>query len=798
MKVSVDWLKDFVQIECSGDELAERLTMVGLEVEDVVKLRPEFEGVVIGRVEDVKPHPDSDHLKICGVDAGDQIVSVVCGAPNVRKGQKVALARVGAVIGGNRRVKSVPIRGVVSEGILCSERELGLSDDHSGILVLDDDGYRVGESFNGGFKEGEDWILDINVTPNRPDCLSIIGIAREIACIFNKELSIPEDSVKESDIPIESFISIRVDDPDGCPRYSARVIRDVKIKQSPFWLRNRLESVGIRSINNVVDVTNYILMETGHPLHAFDYDLIQGQLIVVRKAEDQERFKTLDGKEHTLSKEDLLICDGERGVALAGIMGGLNSEINNQTTNIFLESAYFDPVTVRKTSKRLGISTEASYRFERGADPENTIFAVNRAAKLLSDITECKVAKGILDVNKKKFVKRKIELRYPRIERVVGIEIPEGDVKRILTSLEIESSEEKKESTVFEIPSRRHDLSKEEDLIEEIVRHYGYDRVETNLHTNICLKFFPDEEENLLEEIRDILVGIGFFEVINNSLVSKKHTECFVSGDSPLTIENAISPETKYLRTSLIPCLLDSILWNLNRGEKDLKIFEIGKIFSPKQNFLPDEIMMVSGALTGNKMVKKYWKEEEERVDFFHAKGVIETIIKKLHIDDVEFRHGGVIGLNRDSSMVIVSGPVEIGNIGEVEQAILEKFDIETQVFVFTINCEKLLSRRPKRTRYVQIPRFPSIMRDMAIIVDEGIEVESIRSFIQKRGGKNLISVELFDLYRGKQIDPGKKSLAFRLTFMSKKRTLKEDEIDPIIDSLLHQLQNKFSAALRS
>jgi len=795
MKISLNWLREYIPFDFSAEELAERLTMIGLEVEEIHWIGPSFSGVVVGEVIRTEKHPAADRLKVCTVNTGTEIFSVVCGAPNVAEGQRVPVAKVGAILGDGSAIKSVAIRGVKSDGMICSERELGLGNDHSGILVLDKETHSIGEDFSKKFAK-RDAVLEINVTPNRPDCLSFLGIAREIGVIVNQKVRRPDATVEESEKLTNDGISVEIVDSQACPRYSARIVYNVKIGSSPQWLKTKLESVGIRSINNVVDVTNYVLMETGHPLHGFDYDLIQGKKIIVRKAEKEEVFTTLDGTSRTLTSDDLLICDEDRGVALAGIMGGLNSEISEHTQNVLLESAYFNPLTIRKTAKRLGLSTEASQRFERGADPNNTLYAVNRAAHLLAEIAGGEVARGIVDVYPKQLRPHKISLRLSRISVVLGNDVPRKTVVSILTKLEL--SVEDTDPIQVTIPTFRPDLTKEIDLIEEIARHYGYEKIEPKLYSNIALTDSPNKEEEFFETVRDIFVGLGFMETISNSLVSQKYISYITPGIQPVVVKNPLSPETAFLRTSLIPSLLDSILWNKNRSIDNLRLFEIGRVFTAQAKSLPEEKTFLSGALSGYLRSKSFWREKDVEVDFFHLKGIIEHLMDRLHISGFDFVPTNHTALENISATRISYHSTEIGSFGKIKKAILERWDIDKKVFVFELDLKKLFTILPVEKRYKEIPKFPSVRRDIAIVVDEKVPVSSIKKVIQEVGGEKLISVDLFDLYRGKQIPAGKKSVAFSLTFLSQTRTLKEEEVDPVVSSIINVLGKSFSASLRS
>ena len=795
MKISIQWLKDYVSFDYSPDELAEHLTMVGLEVEDIAQAGLNFNGVVVGEVVKVENHPSAEKLTLCTVNTGTDVLSIVCGAPNIAQGQIVPVARMGAVLSDGGAITSKSIRGVRSEGMICSERELGLSDNHDGILVLNASVYTVGEQFRPDADQN-DVILNINVTPNRPDCLSHFGVAREIGVITGKMFSKPDVHIKETSGRIGDWITLEIQDIDACPRYSARVVHDVTVGPSPDWLRNRLESVGIRSISNVVDVTNFVLMETGQPLHGFDYDLIQGKKIVVRKATKGENFTTLDGMSRALTSEDLLICDGERPVALAGVMGGLNSEMSEHTRHILIESAYFDPMTVRRTAKRQGLSTEASQRFERGIDPNGTVYAADRAAQLLSEVAGGSIVKGVSDAYPRPISPWKVTLRPERIRHVLDIEIPKKQVMVTLQDLGLSIEGDKPYAVT--VPTFRPDLTREIDLIEELVRHYGYENIPARLYQNVSFQFYTDEMQNFVETLRDILVGAGFIETMTNSMVSPEHVSTITPEVRAVTLENPLSPDTALLRTSLWGNLLDSIRWNKNRSEDNLRLFEIGRIFWARKKTLPDEKVAIAGALTGLVRQKSFWGESDTEVDFFHLKGVVETLGNSLHVETIHYTSQDHPALEPETASRIFFGQKAIGWMGEIRKSILAHWDISSAVYVFEIFVKELYDAMPRLRTYNPIPKFPTIKRDLAIVIDENVPSSALQQTIRETGGDILASVELFDLYRGPQVPKGKKSAAFSLTFLSPDRTLKEEEIDPIISSIMERLESSYSASLRS
>ena len=794
MKISVHWLKEYVSFKLSPVELADKLTMVGLEVEEISSVKPDYAGILVGDILEVKKHPSADKLTICRVNTGQKILQIVCGAPNVRKGQRVVVATVGVTLPENMQIQEKTIRGIRSEGMICSERELGLSNNHDGILVLNKNKYTIGDTF--GDSKSSDTVLEINVTPNRPDCLSHLGIAREIGVITGNALKKPDDTVKETDSSVNDWVEIEIVDKVACPRYSVRIIRDVKVGPSPKWLKERIEAVGLRSINNVVDITNYVMYETGQPLHAFDYDLIQGRKIVVRKAGKKERFTTLNNEEHTLCSDDLLICDADRGIALAGVMGGLNSEVSGKTRHILLESANFDSMTIRKTAKRLGLNSDASQRFERGADPNNTVYAANRAAKFLAEISGGQVSKGTGDVYPKKIVPENITLSLKKLKAILGIEVPKKEVFSILQGLDLQVKDG--DPIRVEIPTFRPDLKKEIDLVEEIIRHYGYDKIESKLSSNVPLSFQTNTKQDFSEHLKNVLTGFGFYETLGNSLVSEKHVSAFTPGRKPVVVENPLSPETACMRTMLIPSLLDAIQWNKNRAQQNLRLFEIGQVFWAKKGSLPDEPLFIAGVLSGMTREKPFWNEKAEYFNFFHLKGVLITILEHLHLVGIQLISEMHVGFQPETSVSVYSGNKKIGLAGEIDLNVIKKWDIRDPVFGFEISVDALLNLAKRTKKYHPIPKFPSINRDLSIMVDEAITVSEIEKAIVANAGETLMELVLFDLYQGKQIPDGKKSLSFSMTFQSPVRTLQEEDVEPVMASILKCLENGLGASLRS
>lgn len=794
MKISLNWLREYVDFNLSIDEIVHQLTMAGLEVEAVHQLKPTFHGIVAGDVISKEKHPNADKLSVCRVNVGSETLQIVCGAPNVAAGQRVPIAMIGAELKGNFKIKPVKLRGIESHGMICSERELDLSESHDGIMVLDPQKFELGVDVANKLVP-EDTVIEVNVTPNRPDCLSHIGVARELAAISNSKLKKPIIRIQESQNSIGDFISVKINDETACPRYVGRLIQNVQIAPSPEWMKNRLEAVGVRSINNIVDITNYVLMETGQPLHAFDYDKLDSQEIIIRKAKEGETFQTLDNKEHTLKTDDLLICDGPKGVALAGIMGGANSEISDQTVNIFLESAYFDPMTIRKSAKRLGMSTEASQRFERGADPENTIYAADRAAQLFCELANGSLAKNVADVYPKVINKKSVSLRFSSIPKILGISIDKEKIVEMLSSIELEVQDGDPIQVV--IPTNRPDLTREIDLIEEVVRLYGYDNITPKTETTFTLQSEIDEELQFTEKLKDLMVGLGYREIWTASFTSKKNLDILAPNLNAVNVKNPLSPDTAYIRTTLATGVLESVKWNFNRGSKNLQLFEIGKQFIANDSSLPTESTILMGALAGNVHYKNHWREKSRSMDFYDIKGNVEALFAKLHIQEYNWIKDPVYLLNSQSSLSIVVNNNKIGWAGEVSDKISDSFGLEKGIFLFQLDLHLLFRCLPGRTKYQTIAKYPIVKRDLAILVDEDILVQDLQSIITEKSGSLLINTEVFDFYHGEQIPSGKKSIAFSLSFQSNERTLTENEIEPIIQSVMKALESKYSATLR-
>ena len=802
MLISLRWLKDYVDIEAGPGELADRLTMAGLEVESVNETAPEFSGVVAAKILSIRPHPNADKLTLCEVATGDKSYPVVCGAKNITVGDIVPLVLAGAAIPGGYTIKSSRIRGELSNGMLCSEDELGIGKDTAGIMILPKE-LPVGEDMTAALGL-RDTVFDIGVTPNRSDCLSVIGIAREVAAITGKKLKLPKIVFPEMEEDIEDIISVENLAPDLCPRYTVRVVKNVKIMPSPRWMRFRLEAAGIRAINNIVDITNFVMMESGQPLHAFDLRFIEEGRIVVRSSRDGEEFVSLDEKTRALKADTLMICDGVKPIAIAGIMGGLNSEVRDDTKMVLLESAYFNPASIRKTSRRLRISTDSSFRFERGVDPEGVVGASARAARLMAELSGGEICGNYIDQYPRRIEKVKnIPLRLKKVNDVIGSEIKVGEVGKILNSLEMAVSTVEDGKYHVTPPAFRTDISREIDLIEEIVRIHGYDGIPVSFPA-ISVKTDVKSKEDVLEDkVRTILTGHGYSEVINYSFIAPESAgilglEEDNRGGRFVRIRNPLTEDQSVMRTGLVYGLLDTMRKNANAGCFDLKMFERGRVFAAREKGeLPLERDMLAGLITGSRY-DDLWHFKDLFSDFFDIKGCVENLFDGLMIRDVRFKSNtDVPFLHPGQSCVIFAGDREIGVMGEIHPEVLEKMDLNRNAAVFEIDFDLLAAHYTGKIFYREIPRFPSSMRDVAFLVDEDIAGGNILDMIFPKSEELLEKAAIFDVYTGQGIPDGMKSLALRFTYRSPDRTLTDDEVNVAHDRIVEKIVGLSNARIR-
>jgi phenylalanyl-tRNA synthetase beta chain len=801
MKITYNWLKDFVDFELSPEELSHQLTMLGLEVEGIQSLGNGMDDVVVAVVEAKEQHPNADKLSLCKVNDGKEILSIVCGARNFSVGDKVALARIGAVLPGDFRIKRSKIRGEESFGMLCSEKELGLADESEGIMILAGDlplGVSLFEAI--GLK---DTVFEIGLTPNRADCLSVIGIAREIAAKLGKKVKYPGHDIKEGENQVNEFTSVKIDDPELCPRYAARYIAGCKIGPSPGWLVNRLNAVGMRSINNVVDITNYVLMEYGHPLHAFDHDLLSEGRIVVRRAGEGEIFRTLDGQERILKDSDLTIRDAKEAVALAGIMGGENSEVGINTCNILLESAYFNPTAIRRTSKRLGLHTEASHRFERGADVDILLKALNRAASLMVEIAGGCAARGVIDVYPESVEPVRIKFREERAKQVLGITFSTEEILKCFTDLEFVCTIDEPGVMNVTVPSFRVDIDREIDLIEELARMTGYEGMPATMPKVSIFSDRPTAHQRLERKVKDLLVAHGLSEVINYSFISPASYEKILldSDDyrrNSVKLMNPLTEEQAVMRTTMLPGLLETAARNISFRNLNLQIFEMRRIYiSAKETDLPEEPLYISGFMTGKRHTEG-WNQSKEDVDFFDLKGLVENIIKELRIEGVTFNNTHIDNYYHPGKAcnICLEGDV-IGSLGEIHPTVEENYSLETPGYYFEINFEKLVAASSEKIAAISPSRFPDTFRDIAMLVKEETAASTVLETITNTKLRELDGVELFDLYKGTNVPHGEKSLAVRVRYRSYEKTLTDDEISAMHNKVIDNLVKKLDVSIR-
>ncbi len=794
MRVSLKWLRDYVDFSLSAAELADKLTMSGNEVGDI-ETTGDWENVYIGQILALNKHPNADRLQLATIDLDQEQVTVVSGAPNLKVGDKVPFARVGARLidphsGQTAVLKPATIRGVRSEGMACSERELGISDDHTGIMVLPEDA-PVGASLS---QYLGDVIFDIKTTPNRPDCLSMLGIAREVAALTGSKLRLPETDYEEQGPVIEEMAAVEILDPDLCPRYCASLVTGVKIAPSPSWMQQRLIAGGMRPINNIVDITNYVMLEYGQPLHAFDYHLLKGGRIIVRRAGAGEETTTLDEVERVLDEQMLVIADGEDAVAIAGIMGGVLTEVTEKTTDVLIESANFNSDSVRRTSSELRLRSEASIRFDKKLSPELPPLALRRATQLMLELGGGKAAKGIIDIYPGIKERTPIPLSTERVAKVLGLEIGMEQIAGVLGSLEFDLKSVSSSEILAIPPYWRTDISIADDLVEEIARITGYDEIPTMMPQGELHRPEPAPLLSLKQRIGDILVGCGMQEIITYSLTSSAMLEKVAPEQYPLRLANPLSKEQEYLRTTLRAGLLAAFASNEKRWEGSIRLFEIGRVYLPQQDELPEEREILAGVLGGRRL-ERSWLEKEEMLDFFDAKGILDTLFQGLGIE-VSFHPATDMLLLPGRTAELVSNGETIGLIGELHPKISKSFDISSQpVSLFEADIGKLLAFTAQATRYCPLPKFPSIVRDIALVVDSELPARKIQEVIQSF---SLVDqVVLFDVYQGEQVPPGKKSLAFSLRYQSTTHTLTDEEVDKAHRDLLIRLKKEFGATPR-
>ena len=803
MKVPLSWLKQYVEIDISPQDLAHRLTMAGTEVGEVEEIGG-WNEILVGHVTSVRPHPNADRLRLCTVTTGSDEMEVVCGAPNVGEGQNICFARVGAYLynvhsGKHEGLAAAKIRGVESQGMICSALELGLGDDHTGIIVLPGDapvGMPLTEYLG-------DTILDLELTPNRLDCLSMLGVAHEVAALTGGTVIEPEVSYQESGAPIADRVSISVADPDLCQRYTASLIQGVKIGPSPKWLQDRLTSAGLRPINNVVDATNFVMLEYNQPLHAFDFDLVKNATVIVRRAKSGETLKTLDGVERKLNPENLVIADADDPIGIGGVIGGANSEIGNGTTTVLLEAATFNGLNNRETAQAMDLRTEATLRFEKGLRAELAPIALCRATGLIQEVAGGEVAPGIVDVFPDSgALPLKVTLTAARLKQVLGMEVDLETARRVLESLGFECSNLEVadvEGLLVSVPYWRADIGIEEDLVEEVVRIIGYDAVPTTTLSSSIPYQTPSPQLALRDRVRDLLAASGMQEVINYPLVTLEALEQVEHLDRaqlPMAVANPMSASHQYLRPTLHSSLMATLAANQEHGAGPFRLFESGRVFHPREGDLPVEMEMVAGLMAGRRH-EASWLSGDSRLDFYDAKGVLDWVFTRLGVDAV-YDPGNHPAFYPGRCAIVRSGGADLGFVGEVHPNVRDRLGLDFgTVAAFDIDLGKLLSVVPGSQRqFAPLFRFPAASRDLALVVPMEVTAGRVSEIIHRH--RLVAEAELFDIYAGDNIAEGAKSLAFHVYFQASDRTLTNDEVNRSLDGLLRTLEREVNASLRS
>jgi phenylalanyl-tRNA synthetase beta chain len=804
MRVPLDWLAEWIALPESLEELTERLTDGGLEVEEIERSGPDLSEIRVGSVLERAAHPNADRLSLCTVDIGDgKIFEVVCGAPNVAAGQKVAFAKLGTVLPDGTKLKKSKIRGVVSKGMICSESELGISDEHEGILVLDP-GARVGAPLDRVLQVGET-VIELAITPNRGDCASLIGIAREVQSHFGGELRVPECAPPETGPPASESIRIEVDDREGCHRYAGRVVRGVRVASSPDWLRERLIAAGLRPINNLVDITNLVLLEFGQPLHAFDLAKLLGGVVRVRGGRPGERLTTLEGETRELEPGDLVIADAERAIALAGVMGGADSEVDETTTDVLIESAHFQPQRVRRTARRLGLSTEASYRFERGVDREGIQRAADRAARLMAEIAGGEVCTGLVEARgEPPPATEQIALSPARLNRLLGTDLSEEAVDGYLSRVGVEPQAQADGSRLCRVPSHRNDLSIAEDLIEEVARIHGYDRIPATLQSGPLVEGRIPGSWTLSDRIREGGQAEGLIEVASLPFMQTRDLDGLgLEQDDPrrstLRVLNPLVADESQMRSTLAPSMLHLVRENLNRQAEEVRLFEVSRVFRARKEDpgeLPEERLWLGVAITRGEE-RRLWEARDPVPLFFEASGAAERLLARL---GHAARVGGESGqpyLHPGASAAIDVGKRAVGWVGELHPDAASHFEIEVPCALLEVDLSAIESLPTQDVRYREVSRHPQVRRDLAVLVDRAQPAGEILEAIRKQGGSHFVSVEVFDRYEGRGIPEGRVSLAFRLIYQRPDRALTEAEVAKSVDRTVQMLANRFGGELR-
>lgn len=810
MQVSIKWLKDYIDFTETPEQLADKLTMAGIPVENVVDPGEGLEKVVTGRIEKLEPHQNSDHLQICTMNVGlAENIIIVTGAQNVAEGQVVPVAMVGAHLPNGMKISKGKLRGVASNGMLCSAQELKLDleklpeEQKTGIFILPSD-TPVGIPAKDVLGLN-DVVLEFELTANRADCFSVFGLVREIAAITGNKPHFPEIKVNEDDnTKLNDIFSVEIADPDLCSRFSTRMLKNVKIGPSPEWMQQRLEGAGIRSINNVVDVTNFVMIELGHPMHAYDYDKITGKKLIARRAIEGEELHTLDDTSRKAKGEMLVIADSEKAAGLAGIMGGFETEITDTTTTVVLESADFYGPCIRRTARACGLSSEASGRFERGVDSETTIKALDRAAQLLQEMGACTVCEGIVDVYPNPKQANYVTFTPEQINNHLGTNIAKDVMLNIITSVGFDVTKDENDEITVKVPSWRNDVTCMADISEEIARLHGFDKIKSTLPNGVSMQGTQSAKQTFIDKVKTSLSSQGLYETISFALTNEEtFNKLNIPQDSPLRkavpIMNPLSDEYPLVRTTLLSSIFDNLARNLARKNDDVALFEVGSVFFPKAlpvTELPDEVVKIAGAITGRRNAQG-WNQTNDMVDFYDAKGIIEELLANLRVTRYTVEAGTHYAMHPGKTALFKKGRDVIATVGEVHPAVLSAYGITKPVYIFELDATTVMKYMAKDLKYKALPKYPATSRDLAMLVDVDVNAADIEKAMTKAAGQNLTQITLFDVYTGKQVEEDKKSLAFSLTFQSNDKTLTDAEIDPAIEKIVAKLQKDFNANLR-
>jgi phenylalanyl-tRNA synthetase beta chain len=799
MQLPLSWIKEFIHLDSTPDEIAKMLTMAGLEVDSFKTVTQSWKGIVVGHVLEVEKHPNADKLCVATVSDGKETYQVVCGAPNCRQGMKTAFAPIDATLkdenGKEFKIKKTKIRGVESSGMLCSGKELQVSDDDDGILELPES-IRTGMPLSELFS---DTIFEISLTPNLGHCASVLGIARELSAITGLPLHVPAIFLNQPEPSTNSAFKVTISDPEACPRYTCRLVRNVKVGPSPYWLRSRLEKCGLRSVNNIVDITNYILMERGHPLHAFDYERLEGPEIIVKKAQEGEHFTTLDGKERTLTLQDLMICDAKRPIALAGVMGGGNSEVTEQTRHVLIESAYFDSVTIRKTSKRLGLQTDSSKRFERGTDPNHVITALNRAAMLMQEIGEGTLSSDVVDIKMGDFPEKVINCRLSRINHVLGTLFSRGEIEEIFQRLDFHYSWKEQDNFIVHVPTYRVDIQAEIDLIEEVARLYGYDNIEKKESYYQSSKL-PHAPIYIFEnEVRACLIAEGLQEFLTCDLIGPSLINLIqdktMSADSLITVLNPTSIEQSILRTSLLPGLLQVVKYNIDHQNHEIGGFEIGRIhFKEGDQFKEQSIAAI---ILSGKSRPHHWDIKPHEYDFYDLKGIVENILGELGIANLRFENIGINTFHSGRQASIFIDSLEIGSIGEIHPAILRRLDVSQRILFGEFNLHDLIQVAQRKEKVIALSIYPGSERDWTFTIKTSVPFDQVLQCVYEQNSPLLEEVSLLDIYCSEKLGQDVQNMTLHFVYRDVSKTVSQEVVDAEHQRLKTGVLNKLGDAVK-